>query len=281
MKKLDVSSITDSSEFPLKKGTLQFLQDAYSENLAALLIGIIGNTYNPGTVYILYGCTNSLTVPAYNIAPGAIFYNGEVFYVDGATFTVSGGNVGIFSIVVSQYTVDADPVTFTDTVVRNVHNIRKIQVSQGASGTGLADYSAGAFLNLRILPQLNLSAPVTPSAFSDNVAQVFGTYPNINIYVPAPASNTNPIVASGSKNVGDVSPGGGTTSVITFGSALADSNYFVMGCIRSTGVATNDALLANWVVIDGSQTVNGFSIHFQEVSGVVQAIIFDYICFHK
>ena len=239
MKKLDVSSITDSSEFPVKKGTLQFLQDAYSENLAALLIGIIGNTYNPGTVYILYGCTNSLTAPAYNVAAGAIFYNGEVFYVDVATFTASGGNTAIFSIVVSQYTVDADPVTFTDFAVRNVHNIRKIQISQGASGTGLADYSAGAFLNLRILPQLNLSAPVSGS-FSDNVAQVFGTYPYINIYVPAPASNSNPIVASGNVHIGDVSPGGGTTIAGTGVYALPDSNYYVLGTIRSDETVGSD-----------------------------------------
>lgn len=278
MKYLNNAPITDSAEFPFKKGTLQFLQDSHKENLANLLRGIIGSSYNPSNIYVLWGVTNAGTVPVYNIAAGAIFYNGEIFDFDAVSFTASGSNVGVFSIVTTQYGVDADPVTFTDTVARNVHNIRKIQLAQGASGSGITDYSAAAFLNLKIPAQLALFAPIgTP--YTDNVAQITGTYPNLGVYVPAPASNLNPIVRAGSKHIGDVATGDGTIIAITF-AALADANYYVMGTLRSTGLSKNDATVV-WAVIDSTISTTGFSIQLNEFTGIVQALEFDFICFHK
>src|SRR6185503_8165948 len=44
------------------------------------------------------------------------------------------------TIVITQYTTNADPVTFTDSVARNVHNIRSINFSSGVSGTGIFDF---------------------------------------------------------------------------------------------------------------------------------------------
>lgn len=151
MRILDPTIISNTKQFPVKKGTLTFLQDAYKETLSAILQAIIGvNNYNGAKVYILYGCVNSGTYPIYSITAGAVFFLGEIFFVDAASFTASGSNVAVFSVVTTQYTgAAADPVTFTDGTVNSVHNIRKMLIAQGASGStlfaGSGDYTDGIF----------------------------------------------------------------------------------------------------------------------------------------
>ena len=141
MKILDVSSISDTSQFPIKKGTLQFLQDAHKEVFNEMLIAQLNGVGS--FPYVLNGMLNIGSGLNYIISAGSVFdpNTGEVFLCDGNTFTASVGQVGVVSLVTTQYGTDADPVTFTDGVTRNVHNIRKIQVTAGtAGGSGTTDY---------------------------------------------------------------------------------------------------------------------------------------------
>lgn len=279
MRKLDVSSITDTSEFPVKQGTLQFLQDSYAEIVGAMVTALLSPGYNPGTVYVLFGCTNSGTAPFYNITAGALFYQGEIFIVPATSFTATGSNVGVFQIVTSQFTTNADPVTFTDMTVRNVHNIRQIQVVQGASGSGIADYSAASYCNFVIPKQLNLTC--------SGQANLSGVYPNLNVDVPN-STNLHPCLGGGSVHVGDVSGGGvaGNTIAVVFGSAgqapvlSPGQQYYVQGTIISQGIPQTDAQV-QWNVIDSSRTNTGFSFHFAELVGGTQAIQFEYLLFAK
>lgn len=145
MKRLETSPISDTSQFPVKKGTLVFLQDAYKEMMDAFCRGVIGTTYDFGKVYVLYGCVNTGTYPIYTISAGAIIYNGEIFFTNAVSFTATGSNVGVWKLVSTYYTVDADPVTLTDASVVNMHRIKKYEVQNGASGSGSQDYSASVF----------------------------------------------------------------------------------------------------------------------------------------
>lgn len=144
MKYLDNQYITNSAKMPIKKGTLQFIQDSHKENLADFLRAVIGSTYNGAKFYVLYGCENSGSGSNYIISAGAVFFAGEVFRVDANTFTVGSGQVAKFTFNQTQYTTDADPVTFTDASTHNVHNIRKYTVAAGTSD-GLTDYSLAVF----------------------------------------------------------------------------------------------------------------------------------------
>lgn len=144
MKYLDNQYITNSAKMPIKKGTLQFIQDSHKENLADVLRAMIGTTYNGAKFYVLYGCENSGSGSNYIISAGAVFFAGEVFRVDANTFTVGSGQVAKFTFNQTQYTTDADPVTFTDASSHNVHNIRKYTVAAGTSD-GLTDYSLAVF----------------------------------------------------------------------------------------------------------------------------------------
>ncbi len=273
MRILDTSSITDSSEFPVKQGTLVFLQAAYTEIVAAVMQALLSPSYNPSTVYVLFGCINSGTSPFYNITAGAVFYQGEIFIVPATSFTATGTNVGIFQIVTTQFTTNADPVTFTDLTVRNVHNIRQVQIVQGASGSGIADFSAASYCSFVIPKQLVLTGT--------GQATISGSYPNLNVNVPN-NTNLNPVLTAGSVHVGDV-PGGGVAGVtipITFSSPVSTPNYYLMGCLVSQGTPQSDSS-AIWTLIDSSRTTSGCSVHFREALSDSQALSFEYIIFAK
>lgn len=137
MKFLNTGFVTTGLGMPVKSGSLQFMQEAYKEALYASVRAIIGGgQYDFTKPYILFGCKNSGSGSTYNISNGAVFFDGEIYLTDAASFTISGTDVAIGVITVSQfYGTQADPVLFTDGVNRNVHDIIKIVWQAGASGT--------------------------------------------------------------------------------------------------------------------------------------------------
>jgi hypothetical protein len=140
MRKLITSFIGPNKAMPIKQGTLDHLQLAYQEAISALGESQIGSDYDPTKVYILYGCENNDTHPNYDISAGAVFYNGEVYLVDAANFVAANTAVG--TITTSYYaSAIADPVTFTDGVAHNVHEIKKMVIANGVSGSGTADFA--------------------------------------------------------------------------------------------------------------------------------------------
>lgn len=134
MKILDNSDITNTAQLPIKKGTIQFLQDAHKETVGAITKGVLGDTFSSATPYVLYGLVDSGSGLSHNISAGAIFYSNEVFLIDAVSFTSSIGEVPVLNYVVSQYTTDADPVTFTDLSIHDVHDIRQYEIVSGTSG---------------------------------------------------------------------------------------------------------------------------------------------------
>lgn len=179
MRILDISPITDSAQFKMKKGTLQFLQDSHKETIATTIAALIGTAYDPTVLYVLSGCINTGTGSSYIISEGAVFYNSEVYLVNASSFTLSGSNVALFTQVITQYTTNADPVTFTDTTIHNIHNIRRMQVGQGLAGSAIQDWSARSVLNFNIPAQLNLTAT--------GLGSISGTYPNLSVDVATPS----------------------------------------------------------------------------------------------
>jgi hypothetical protein len=278
MRILDVSSISDVSEMPVKSGTLQFIQDSYKEIGAAIMQALLSPSYNPGTIYVLYGVRNTGTGSFYNISAGAIFLAGEVFLVPATSFTATGSNVGVFNVFITQFTVNADPVTFSDMTVRNVHNIRQIQVIQG-DPTAFVPYSAASFVNFAIPPQLNLEAD--PAA--GNQLSVGGSYPNLTLLVPG-TGNLNPVKGAGSIHVGDV-PTGGITIPIIFGTAgqapVQTAPYYVMFSLISQGGIPQDDTTVTVSVIDSSRLNTGFSFRCQEWTAETQSIEIEYLLFAK
>ncbi|CAB4136069.1 hypothetical protein UFOVP579_16 [uncultured Caudovirales phage] len=133
MKKITTDNITTSVGMPIKSGTLQHLQSAYQEALDALSRSILG-AVDPAKIYVLWGCVNSGSYPNYDISEGAVYYNGEIFHVPAANFTLGIVGPAVASISTSYYTgTNADPVQFTSGITYNVHEIRQITIAEQPS----------------------------------------------------------------------------------------------------------------------------------------------------
>jgi hypothetical protein len=140
MRSLKTSDISSAVGFPVKGGTLNHLQLAYKEAIDALARSVISN-YQPNTAYRLYGLINSGNGIDYNISAGAVFYNGEIYLVDATIFSLAVNQVAVLSIVTTYFNdPSADPVQFTDGNARTVHEIRKVVIGSGLSGSGIADF---------------------------------------------------------------------------------------------------------------------------------------------
>lgn len=142
MKKLDLSSVSATNQFPVKEGTVDFINLAYQECITAIANNLLGDKADATHGFRLWGCQNTGTGLNFIIGAGAIYYAGEVFLVPAATFTAPGGQTAVANIVITQYSINADPVLFTDSISRNVHNIRQVVFAAAVAGTGLFDLSA-------------------------------------------------------------------------------------------------------------------------------------------
>lgn len=281
MRILDTTPITDAAELPIKSGTLQFLQDANKELFLAVVQALLSPSYNPAIMYVLYGCVNSGAGSTYNISSGVVLWQGELFYVDATNFAATITNTAICTLGITQYVgngVNADPVQFTDMTEKNVHDIRKIVITQGASGSGLADYSTLTFCNFVIPPQLALTAS-GPIGGVPNAAQVLGAYPNQEIFVPG-NNNLGAVVALGTAALGDVPSGGVTIPIVFPGGPLTGVvTYQVQLTLVSTGGHPNDDISASVGVIQSTQSLTGFSFRAQEWFGTTQSLQVNWICF--
>lgn len=149
MKTLLTNNIGPGKAQPVKKGTLIFLQDAYTEMLSAMAKRICGGTnYDSTKMYVLDGCKNLGDTVNYNVEAGVIFFNGKMYTVNAIAFTITGANVPVATITPS-FTMGApyDPVIFTDGSSHNVHQTESVILSNAASGTGDGNYLNWIFLN--------------------------------------------------------------------------------------------------------------------------------------
>ena len=141
MRKINTSNVNNTVGMPIKSGSIDHLQLAYQEALTALANSIIGRLPDTSNCYVLYGCVNTGSGLNFIISAGAIYYNSEIYLVDAITFTAASGQTAVLNFGTTYYSTNADPVTFTDGVARNVHQIRKIIIAAATSGSGVSDYS--------------------------------------------------------------------------------------------------------------------------------------------
>jgi len=259
MRNLDVSAVTSAIGLPVKSGSLLHIQLAYQEALGEIVKAITGYGYDPSRVYVLNGCVNFGSGSNYNISAGSVFFNGEVYLVDAAAFTISGPNVAVGARAQTFFVAaNADPVQFTDGATRTIHQIWKIVMQPGLSGSGAGDFNNWVRLSLNI-PQLNLT--------HTGLANVTGTYPNLNIDVTVPTPNRILLMTSffiGNVGVtGVVIEGNGCSLYnVTFGS-VGTINYQVHGSLISntgTSLGQERDSSGNFTIVNGSKSATGFQM---------------------
>jgi hypothetical protein len=147
MKKIITSNVVDPSKLqPFTAQSLRFLQEAKEEDVAglikALVISNLGS-YSLGTPYVISGCVVSDS--GKDVTAGEIFYGGKYYETTAVNGTT---NIARFILTPSQ-DATADPLTFSDSSVFNVHTIYKYVATDVASGgdftsANLVDIYAGS-----------------------------------------------------------------------------------------------------------------------------------------
>lgn len=133
-KKLITTNITTTAKMPIRKMTLDHIQQAYNEQFTAVGRSI-GTDDSGATVAkdILYGLTYTITGSAFVGTAGAVYTQGEIFQVDASSFTIGAGEYPIFVLATTYAT--GDPTEFTDGNTYQIHQIRKLSVVSGTTST--------------------------------------------------------------------------------------------------------------------------------------------------
>jgi len=260
--------------FPVKYGTWQFLEYAHEEEIHNTIVSMIGSSYNPNIVYILWGCTLSTSGGNTIISSGAIFYQGsnligEVYSVYGNTITTpSGGNVVVCNLLVSNYVVTsglgneaADPVVFTNGSSLNVHNVRTMAIGSGASGSGTISgdpYSNYSNL-IKSFPQFTSSGVVFSTGLLATT-NVGSPYYNFEFNISGNVVNLSGVVFIAN------AVGGGTLNIITLPSIARPSSQVPINPVNNCTNSTNLWILPNGEIILNSSGAGSGNIYFDGIS---------------
>lgn len=132
MKRISVNQIVSpTSRQPFTGRSLTFLQDALDEDKAAFIKAMITankGSYSLTVPYVISGCVVSDSNK--DVTAGEIFYGGK-FY---ETTAVNGTTNTARFILTKTQDATADPLVFTDSVSKNVHDIYKYVPTDVASG---------------------------------------------------------------------------------------------------------------------------------------------------
>lgn len=144
---INTSLIVDPAvQQPLTGKSLTFLQDATKELLSSIVASLDPVAYLASSPIVLQGCEKtSLGGNNYSYNAGFVFFGGEIYYlpvITSVSITVSDQ----VNIVITN-DATADPVTFSDGSVKNVHNVRNVTVVNGTLGTGTFNYADCVFIN--------------------------------------------------------------------------------------------------------------------------------------
>lgn len=101
------------------------LSKVIGNHAAQIVISMIGGTYDPTKVYILYGC-------ATRADNGYALYDGELYFIQGNSGSACGG------MLVDIVTVFS-PVLYTG-------GVQSLQIACGTSGTGIANFADVIYL---------------------------------------------------------------------------------------------------------------------------------------
>jgi hypothetical protein len=136
-KQLITTDITSTRQMPIRKMTLDHLQQAFVEPIRALAraIGTDDEGGTPGTPAqdIVYGLQSTTVGSTFTCNRGAVYSSGEIFQVPAASFTIGGGEYPIFILGTAYAT--GDPTEFTDSNLFNIHRIRTLRVVSGTTST--------------------------------------------------------------------------------------------------------------------------------------------------
>lgn len=215
-----IADIVDANKsMPLKSGTLLHLQTSFKEQFYEIAKSIIGQNYDPSKAYLLNGCVNSGSGSSYIFSTGTILYGNQLYIVPAVSFTTSGGQVPICNFSVTNVVAtNYDPVLFTDGTSYNVHYDKIIEISAGASGSGIRDFLDESQV---VIVNNDKSQTITPST-GYNLGSNAGIFVNKN--------SKNQVLIEGSLQVSGVNVNMTTAKICTLPSTYRPLHELIMPC---------------------------------------------------
>lgn len=183
MKKILTSNVLDPLQLqPFTAQSLRFLQESKEDDVAAIIKSIVTSnlgTYSLTTPYVISGCVYDST-SLYGITAGEIFYGGK-YYETTAIANNTSTNIPRFVLTPSQ-DATADPLTFSNSSVFNVHTIYKYVATDSAT---LGDFNATQLVSLyggnKITFNVNPADQNTSSTSYIDLTSAIYTTPNDGI----------------------------------------------------------------------------------------------------
>ena len=143
MKKIITTNVLDPSVLqPFTAQSLRFIQDSKEDDVAALVKALVLSnlgSYSLTTPYVISGCVVSDS--GKDVTAGEIFYGGKYYETTAVNGTT---NVARFILTASQ-DATADPLTFSNSSVFNVHTIYKYVPTDVATG---GDFTSANLVDL-------------------------------------------------------------------------------------------------------------------------------------
>lgn len=143
MKTIITSNVLDPSVLqPFTAQSLRFLQESKEDDVAALIKALVLSnlaSYSLTTPYVISGCV--VSDAGKDVTAGEIFYGGKYYQTTAVNGTT---NVARFILTASQ-DATADPLTFSNSSVFNVHTIYKYVPTDVATG---GDFTSAQLVDL-------------------------------------------------------------------------------------------------------------------------------------
>lgn len=142
MKKIKTTAIAGTVKAPYIKQTFEHYNEAIQESLNAFARGLIPSSWATGNIVIMQGAVVSATIPGTSsITAGFAYYEGEFFTIDVNASLITTGLQTLVWVIETTY-ASGDPVQYSDGNNHDQHEIRKLKLQAGLTGTGLMDYNA-------------------------------------------------------------------------------------------------------------------------------------------
>lgn len=183
MKKINTGFAVDPSpQQPFTTKSLDFLQDANKDMIAALCRNIISNhglTYSSSVPYFISQYNTSF------ISDGAVFFNGELYILEENVTTLA------YATIDTTPNATADPLLFSDGVGRNVHNNRYLTFTNTLSGSlfAIADIVNVSRAIAIIIPQWTAFTPGVSANDSSGTTVVGGYTGTMTGYYKSDGTN--------------------------------------------------------------------------------------------
>ncbi len=147
MKKIKTTAIAGTVKAPYVKKTFEHYNEAIEEGDNAILRALMPTAWATGNIVKLFGAVVTATIPGTSsITAGAAYYNGEIYLIDANASLITTGSQTLVWVIETTY-ASGDPVQYSDGNNYDQHEIRKLKLQAGASGSGLMNYNASTVKN--------------------------------------------------------------------------------------------------------------------------------------